>query len=134
MESAITKSIDKGIILMDDGTITGFVGRMVFTRLGCLPDFLRRIKVFCEDGTVRSIRGYSDKRLQRPYSALLLLNGFYSGKPVLSEPESTYSIEELKSEVKSRLLETDSRLHRAELEFHLSLTQTLDDLLEIVMG
>ena len=133
MELATTKSIDKGITLMDDGTIWGFRGRKIFTRLGNKPEVLQRIKVYCEDGTVRSLLGYTNVRLERPYSALLLLNGFYSGEPVLSEPTGTYSLEELKLEIETRMLESADPSEKSIIHFHVSIEDSFDDLLELVI-
>lgn len=94
---------DRGIVLMDDGTVTSYQDREMFTTRGERPEILRRLTVYQEDGTVRQLLGHADKKRLPPWIWHALGSGFWSGVPILSEPERTYEFAELKAELVNRL-------------------------------
>jgi hypothetical protein len=97
------QEINKGVILMDDGTCSAYEGRDIFTRLGAKDKILSRLTVYLADGTTRNLLGYEDWKGQGALIWRLLGNGFWNGVPILSEPTGQYEFKELKEEVRQRM-------------------------------
>lgn|GEM_PF-2183526 len=129
-----SEGIDRGICLLNDGTVSGFRARKLFNRLGIRRGVLERTDVYCADGTIRRIEKYDRVRLAPPYPSVLFLNPFCTGEPVLSEPLRTYKFEDLRGEVRKRLVPayqtTEARRH---IKARVLGASTFDDLLEVVL-
>jgi len=120
----------------DTGWIGGFRSRHRFSRVG--ETRLRRGSVkeiaYCPDGLTRTVLGFQDKRLAKPWWDILFLNPTWTGVPVLSEPTGTYQLDDLKKKVLRKYVSAyphpdDKREIRSGIEA----AQTFDDLLDVVM-
>lgn len=123
-----------GITTSQYGVESGFRDRHYFTNLAKRKGNLAKIVVYCPDNTKRTIVGHTDVRIEPPYWSLLVLNGFVSGIPVLSDPIGTYEFRELKLLVAKHIRRVRHSIAGGgpELKAQLERATTFDDLLDIV--
>lgn len=123
-----------GITTSQYGVESGFRDRHYFTNLAKRKGNLAKIVVYCPDNTKRTIVGHTDVRIEPPYWSLLVLNGFVSGIPVLSDPIGTYEFRELKLLVATHIRRVRHSITGGgpELKERLERATTFDDLLDIV--
>jgi hypothetical protein len=135
MTSSTRPFLDHRGILVGKGdlSISRFSGLTVFSYLDSKKSHLETIEVFYPDFTVRKINAFRKRQMYSGFLQFLIANPYWIGRPILSQPLRTYTLGQLRTEIKRRVfmkdcVESENRLALKDCDA----AKSYDELFELV--